>query len=118
MNFLNIGPWELSVILVIAILTIGPKRMVEIIRAIGRITAQMRRLSGEFLGTIQTELRTIEQETSQAVGGGGAGKARSGLLDDLMVLGRDTHQAVNEIVTNTGGVPKGEREASEEGHNG
>jgi len=97
---------------------VGPKRMVEIVRAIGRITAQMRRLSGEFMGAIQTELRTIEQETSQAVGGGGEERAFASLPDDLMALGRDTRQAVGEIVTNTGGILKGEQEASEEGHNG
>jgi len=118
MNFLNIGPWELSVILVIAILMIGPKRMVQIVRAIGRITGQMRRLSGEFLGTIQAELRTIEQETSQAVGGSGEERATISLPDDLMALGRDTRQAVSEIAANTDSILKGEQEASEEGHNG
>lgn len=118
MNFLNIGPWELSVILVIAILMIGPKRMVQIVRAIGRITAQMRRLSGEFLGTIQAELRTIEQETSRAVGGDGEERAVASLPDDLMALGRDARQAVSEIAANTDGILKGGQEASEEGHNG
>lgn len=71
MNFLNIGPWELMIITVIAILAVGPKRVVEIARAIGRITSQMRRLSDDFMATIQTEIQIDEQqeEIHQAVGG-------------------------------------------------
>ena len=46
MNFLNVGPWEVTVILIIAILVVGPKRMVEVGRSIGRAASQMRRLSG------------------------------------------------------------------------
>jgi sec-independent protein translocase protein TatB len=66
-NFLNVGPWELTVILIIAILVVGPKRMVEIARTIGRTTSQMRKLSSEFLGTIQAELQATEQETQRAL---------------------------------------------------
>jgi sec-independent protein translocase protein TatB len=55
------------VILVIAILVVGPKRMVEIARTLGQIAAQVRSLSNEFLTTIQTELDATEQETRQAI---------------------------------------------------
>ena len=67
MNFLNVGPWELTVVLIIAILLVGPRRMAEIARTIGRTTSQMRRLSSEFLGTIQAELQATEQEAQQAL---------------------------------------------------
>lgn len=69
MNFLNVGPWELTVILIIAVLLVGPKRMVEIARTIGRVTSHMRQLSSEFLGAIQSEIQATEQETRQALDG-------------------------------------------------
>jgi sec-independent protein translocase protein TatB len=66
-NFLNVGPWELTVILIIAILVVGPKRMVQIVRAIGRTASQMRQLSGEFLGAITSEIQAAEQETRESL---------------------------------------------------
>ena len=69
MNFLNVGPWEVTVILIIAILVVGPKRMVEVGRSIGRTARQMRRLSGEFLGTLQAEIDATQQEARQALEG-------------------------------------------------
>jgi len=66
-NFLNVGPWELTVILIIAILLIGPKRMMELARAIGRVTSQLRKLSNEFTASIQAELQATERETRQVL---------------------------------------------------
>ena len=116
MNFLNIGPWELSLILIIAILMIGPKRMVEITRAIGRITTHLRKLSGEFMSTIQTELRAVEQEALQAVGGmgeeGGVPSIAS-LPAELEALGRETRQAIDGIVVDVGSAVEKEPMAAE-----
>lgn len=67
MNFLNIGPWELMVILVIAILLVGPKRVVEIVQAIRRFAGQLRQMTGEFTSLIQTEAQAAEQEASEAL---------------------------------------------------
>jgi Sec-independent protein translocase protein TatA len=64
-NFLNIGPLELTVILIIAILTIGPKRMVEVTRAISRAVAQLRRYSSEFASSLQAEVMAAEREEGE-----------------------------------------------------
>jgi len=116
MNFLNIGPWELSVILIIAILMIGPKRMVEITRAIGRITAHLRKLSGEFMSTIQTELKAAEQEARQTAGGVSEEGQFSSIADistDLEALGRETRQALSGIVSDVASAVEGEPGAGE-----
>lgn len=79
----------------------------------------MRRLSGEFMGTIQAELKTIEQETGHAVGGSGEEKeALTSLSGEFVALGHDTRQAISKMAANTDSVLKGEREALEEGRNG
>lgn len=61
MDFLNVGPWELVVVLIIAILVVGPKRMVEIARKLGQLSRQLRDLSGEFAAALQAEVQTAER---------------------------------------------------------
>ena len=63
MNFLNVGTWELMVILAIAILVVGPERMVEMARTFGRLSRQLRKMSSEFTSTIQSEMAATERET-------------------------------------------------------
>ena len=68
MNFLNVGPWELTLIIIIAILVVGPKRMVEVTRVLGRTMAQLRRFSNEFLLTLQTEVNQSSHPSAPAHG--------------------------------------------------
>lgn len=67
MNFLNVGPWELTVVLMIAILMIGPKKMVELAQTIRRYATQLRKLSGEFTTVLQSEIQATEQGTRQVL---------------------------------------------------
>lgn len=63
MDFLNVGPWELVVVLIIAILVAGPQRMVEIARSLGRLSRQLRDLSREFTTALQAEIYSSEEGT-------------------------------------------------------
>jgi Sec-independent protein translocase protein TatA len=56
-------------ILAIAILVIGPARMVTFARTIGRVIRRMRSISGEFLGSLQEELGETAEEAREAIGG-------------------------------------------------
>jgi len=114
-NFMNVGPWEFTVVLIIAILLIGPKRVAEIIRTIGRVTAQMRRMSGDFMRTIQTELHTVEQETNQAIGRSAENKPESMTVipPELEALGRETRQALAGNLEDTADIIEGERTLNE-----
>ncbi|MGD2103822.1 MAG: twin-arginine translocase TatA/TatE family subunit [Anaerolineae bacterium] len=66
MDFLNVGPWELVLVLIVAILVAGPKRMVEIARDLGRFSRQLRDLSREFTTALQAEIHAAEDEAGQA----------------------------------------------------
>lgn len=66
MGFLNVGPWELVLVLIIAILVGGPKRTMEIARAIGRFSRQLQDLSREFTSAIQAEIDAVETEAGRA----------------------------------------------------
>jgi Sec-independent protein translocase protein TatA len=63
MSFLNVGPWELAVVLIIGILLVGPRRMVGLVRTVNRMLSHLRRVSAEFAASLQTELQTVEHET-------------------------------------------------------
>lgn len=124
MNFLNIGPGEMMAIIVIAILVIGPQRMVTFARSLGRILSRMRSISNEFLGSIQAELAETEQatreavehikgasadvsaniegtedETSQALRSakGQADIAAISIQEELRTFGQEAHQALKEV---------------------
>jgi sec-independent protein translocase protein TatB len=74
MNILGMGPLELLLILVLALIVFGPARLPEIMGQIGRAIADFRRatsqLSDEFNRTIQAELnetRQMVEETRAAL---------------------------------------------------
>jgi Sec-independent protein translocase protein TatA len=66
-EFLNIGPWEIVVILFITIMVAGPERMVKIARKLGQYSHQWRQLSNEFLSTIQAEVDLADQNMSKTM---------------------------------------------------
>ncbi len=120
MSFMNVGPWELSVILIIAILMIGPKRMVEIVRAIGRISARLRKISNEFMGTVQAELGAVEEETRQVMSGSGAPLPAplTNVAADIRSLGREVAQIVSGTAADVENVVVAEQRAVEEERDG
>ena len=64
---MNIGAPELMLIIALAILMIGPQRMVEIMRTLGRVATKLRQISGEFTGIVRSELGDVERETRGAM---------------------------------------------------
>ena len=53
---LNFGPQELLIILVIALLVVGPQRLPELARSIGRWMRELRTAQEEIKGTVQVGL--------------------------------------------------------------
>jgi Sec-independent protein translocase protein TatA len=101
-NFLNVGPWELSVILIIAILLVGPKRLLEVLQAIRRFSGQLRRMSTEFTSLIQSEIQASERETSQAPEGATSGKLATtpiaSIQTELQTAAQEARQALERVV--------------------
>ncbi len=59
---LDIGFQELLLILLIALVVFGPKRLPELGRALGRALREFRRASDEFRSTIETNLQLNEPD--------------------------------------------------------
>ncbi len=58
----GIGLPELILIFVLALLVLGPQRLPEVARMVGRAYAQLRRASEEFQRTIQRDIAALERQ--------------------------------------------------------
>jgi sec-independent protein translocase protein TatA len=58
----GIGLPELLLIMVLALLVLGPQRLPEVARMVGRAYAQLRRASEEFQNTIRQDIAAIERQ--------------------------------------------------------
>ncbi len=62
----GIGPTELIVILVVALLVLGPKRLPEIARALGRGLAEFRRATADVTSELENARVLLEEEARSA----------------------------------------------------
>ena len=62
----GIGPTELLVILVVALLVLGPKRLPEIARALGRGLAEFRRATADVTSELENARILLEEEARAA----------------------------------------------------
>jgi Tat protein translocase TatB subunit len=62
MNFLNIGTAELLLIFAIALIVVGPRRLPEVARSLGKIVNDLRRMSQEFTTDLARELNAPAEE--------------------------------------------------------
>jgi len=53
---LNIGPQELIVVLIIALIVVGPQRLPELGRTIGRAMSEFRKIQGDVKDTLRFDL--------------------------------------------------------------
>ncbi|MPZ15217.1 MAG: hypothetical protein GEU73_12470 [Chloroflexi bacterium] len=64
MNILGMGPFELIVILGLALVIFGPDKLPELARQAGRTVAQVRRVSAELTGELQRGLQIEDTQPS------------------------------------------------------
>lgn len=75
----GIGVPELLVILVVALLVLGPKRLPEVARALGRGLAEFRRATSDLSEELRSAQASIEEEVREAQRAGrGTGPKRPG----------------------------------------
>ncbi len=62
LNFLGIGPGELLLILILALIIFGPRRLPEIAKALGKSIREFRQASQEFTTQLRDELQAVSDE--------------------------------------------------------
>ncbi len=65
MNFFNIGPMELILILILALIIFGPGKLPEVARGLGKTIREFRRASQALTEGITKELDTATQEPGE-----------------------------------------------------
>jgi Tat protein translocase TatB subunit len=63
---MNLGMSEMIFIFIAALILVGPKKLPEIMRTIGKYMNEFKRASNEFKYQIQSEINNLELETERA----------------------------------------------------
>lgn len=61
-DFFGIGGWEILLVLVIALIVLGPGKMVEISRTLGKIVHALRKATFDLTTQVTKELETEEKD--------------------------------------------------------
>ncbi|MCQ2444109.1 MAG: Sec-independent protein translocase protein TatB [Mailhella sp.] len=77
----GIGSTELLVILIVALLVLGPKKLPKIAHTLGRAMGEFRRVSTEFQRTLNTEI-AFEEEAEKTKAAKAAAAAQPTPADD------------------------------------
>lgn len=59
---LGIGPWEIAIIIVLALLIIGPRKLPEVMRSVGKGLFELRKASSDFRRTLEHEVHQEERK--------------------------------------------------------
>ena len=63
--FSNIGTLELLVILILALLVVGPERLPDLVRSIAKVLRDMRRVYDNLTRDLGPEIMSIQQTTQE-----------------------------------------------------
>lgn len=63
---MNLGMSEMIFIFIAALILVGPKKLPEMMRQVGKWMAEFKRASNEFKYQIEAEMRNMELETERA----------------------------------------------------
>ena len=64
MEFLSVGSGEILMILLVAILVIGPNKIVKFSRQLGQLSRNIKRMTTDFSSTITKELDLVDKLTN------------------------------------------------------
>ena len=87
--FGSIGMPELVIILVIALIIFGPRKLPELGRSLGRSIGEFKRASNELKSTLEDEIR-VEEQRSATSAAAPTGPAASTATDDAPVSRTNT----------------------------
>jgi len=91
LNILGIGPGELLLILMLALIVFGPRRLPEVGKTLGKTLREMRNMSDELTAQFRSELESATQEMNS-------------LAEDLTTASHDAAGAVRSAANEAEGI--------------
>lgn len=98
MNFLGVGPIELIIIGLVAFIFLGPERMVDAARLLGRLTREVRKMTSEVRDMVDVDELTNPKPTGQAI--------RPDSQPGRSATSPSEEPTVNEGTADSGGTPQ------------
>lgn len=92
MEILGMGPAEILVIMVIALIVFGPGKLPEIGAALGRAIGDFRRASSEFTADLQGSVDQVRGEVEGVIG-----PAQAGLQQVADTVQKETKALTSEV---------------------
>jgi sec-independent protein translocase protein TatA len=65
MDFLGIGPWELLLVLMVALIFLGPSKIVEFSRTLGKWVRAIKRAGSDFTASVAREVEKEENDPAR-----------------------------------------------------
>ncbi|MBI2957225.1 MAG: twin-arginine translocase TatA/TatE family subunit [Chloroflexi bacterium] len=96
MDFLGLGTGELVVVLIVALIFVGPERMVGVARSLGQWTRRIGQAGKEFTSQLEKEVEFDKTAKELKVAAGKGGETLSGLSQRLNQAGREVNRQINE----------------------
>lgn len=62
MGFLGIGTWEILLILILTLILLGPSRLTETARTLGKIVRSIKKTSADFTAAVKREMDQAQEE--------------------------------------------------------
>ena len=108
MEFLGVGPLELLVILVIALIVVGPQRLPEIAAQMGRFMRTFQRYTSQVTREFGDTMRELEREYDEVKGdwravGQGLDESARSVTDELQAAGQDASLTPEQTEATTDG---------------
>jgi sec-independent protein translocase protein TatB len=86
MEIFGVGPWELIIVLMIAFVVLGPDKIPEVARTLGRLVRQLRNMSNELTGEFGDEFKEVKSEITS-------------VQREFRAMQRDLGDAARSVVT-------------------
>lgn len=64
MGFLGIGPWEILLIFILALIVLGPGKLTDFAKSLGKIIRAIRKASADLTTAVTRELEKTEDEST------------------------------------------------------
>ncbi|MBI2569315.1 MAG: twin-arginine translocase subunit TatB [Candidatus Schekmanbacteria bacterium] len=64
--FPGLGIWEIVVILIVALVVVGPRKLPDVARTVGKSLAEFRRAAAQVRSSLEAEVREVERTAGEA----------------------------------------------------